>query len=334
MIFDRENWMQFVDGFSISDCAIRSKDMFMFVLTQNTDDPYQDPLPRTRFLMVYADEPVEERFYCSEFSDFDLASIAFHNFQDWEFVAVDLNGRVYSHDNDQEDKETNIPCDLPQSKFITPFSKCVRINGAIHAVAWDRRIFSRKGMNQWEEITQQPGGIPYDQKSLTGKAELSLGFNDLDAFNSSDIYAVGGAGDVWHYNGKKWQQIHFPSNELLYTVCCAGDGNVYITGNLGSLWVGREDRWKKLAAGELSLSFKDSAWFAGRLFCGNDYGLWVMKNGKLESLRDEVGAVVATSCGRIDISPDGSLMLTAGPHGASLYDGQKWDVLFNALQLG
>jgi hypothetical protein len=160
----------------------------------------------------------------------------------------------------------------------------------------------------------------------------------MSAFSENDMYAAGGQGDLWHYNGTKWRQLPFPSNELLHTICCAGDGNVYITGQNGSLWVGREDRWKKLADGELSLPFKDSEWFAGKLYCGSDYGLWVKhEKGQLLPLRDadeSVNGDIAMSSGRIDISPDGSLMLTAGPMGASLYDGKKWQLLFNSNLLG
>jgi hypothetical protein len=211
------------------------------------------------------------------------------------------------------------------------FSKCVRINEDIYLIASRRRIFRRERMEHWTEITQLPGVMPYNPSVLEGST-LDFGFEDIAAFDHSDIYAVGGSGDVWHYNGKKWQQIHFPSNELLFTVCCAGDGNVYITGNNGSLWVGRGDRWKRLSEGRFSSPFKDTAWFAGRLFCGNGLGLWYLKGDKLESIRDEVDSKVATSVGRIDISPDGKLMLTAGPYGATIYDGEKWDVLFNSLQ--
>jgi hypothetical protein len=37
--------------------------------------------------------------------------------------------------------------------------------------------------------------------------------------------------------------------------------------------------------------------------------------------------------GAIDISPDGKLMLTAGPDGAALFDGQRWEVLFSRHDL-
>lgn len=33
---------------------------------------------------------------------------------------------------------------------------------------------------------------------------------------------------------------------------------------------------------------------------------------------------------RIDVSPDGQYLLTAGPQVAILYDGKQWELLFNS----
>jgi hypothetical protein len=73
MIIDQENWNKFFKGFSIVDCAIRSRDMYVFVLSEN--EPKEDVWPRVRFLMVFADEPFDSRFWYTEVGDFQHASI-------------------------------------------------------------------------------------------------------------------------------------------------------------------------------------------------------------------------------------------------------------------
>ncbi|QDQ27522.1 hypothetical protein FNU76_14795 [Chitinimonas arctica] len=156
-------------------------------------------------------------------------------------------------------------------------------------------------------------------------------WNDAAGYSENDIYAIGGAGDVWHFDGKKWSQCSFPSNERLYNVCCGDDGKVYIGGNMGSLYVGRENSWKKLSDGNYSVPWKDIAWFAGKLWCGSDYGLWEWHGTEL--VRAPVPADVQLVSGAIDISPDKTLMLTAGPDGAALFDGTKWEVLFSRHDL-
>ena len=135
--------------------------------------------------------------------------------------------------------------------------------------------------------------------------------------------------------GKQWQQCPFPTNEDLETVCCAGDGNVYISDMKGCVWVGRETRWKKLADADIAWGYQpvDSAWFNGRLYLGSQEGVWTLDaKNHLVPLQDvEPGAPNPTNSGRLDVSPDGKFLLTAGPHGACLHDGQKWTRLFSTF---
>ncbi len=332
MIFDKKSWGKFGHGFSVYDCAIRDRDNLYFLLVEDTE--IQDPIPETRLLFVYADLNIDERFFAKRFTQFNVTSIAYHANSTREILAVDTFGHVYSYDTERDGEEAILDTHWPtQEKRSAGISRVVRVNQQLYAIGSERRIYRRKGINSWPELSAEGPGVPFPHERLTGASVFDFGFEDMSSFGSDDMYAVGGTGDVWHFNGKHWQQIHFPSNELLYTVCCAGDGNVYITGNGGSIWVGRNDRWKRIVEGKFSLSFKDTEWFSGRLYCGNSYGLWFLSNGKLEPLKNEVDSVVATSAGRIDISPDGTLMLTAGPYGASIFDGTNWEVLFNSIQL-
>lgn len=328
MVFDKATWESFAKGFTVYDVAISSPTRFWLELVEQTDSPHRDPLPRTRFLSVNLKKPLGERFYFHEFGHFKFSRLAFNKGARTEVVAVDLGGHVYCYAADGDREEPQIATQLEGSDFVSSVTGIFRIQEDLYAVATDRRIFQRINSGEWREIAKGAGGIPVDKRSLTGDAGMSFGFRSISAFAPDDVYAVGGEGDVWHFDGTRWTQLPFPSNELLYTVCCAGDGNVYITGNMGSLWVGRKDRWKRLAQGTFSVPFKDTAWFAGRLWCGSDYGLWVLQDGKLEV--PDQPAEVRTACGVIDISPDGLTMLTASPHGAALYDGDKWELLFSS----
>ncbi|MBT1539092.1 hypothetical protein B7R78_0018935 [Ralstonia solanacearum] len=328
MIFDRDRYDQFFKGFTVFDCAIGyDNTRYCFVLVEQTESPHRDPLPRTRFLFVRTERSVERRFYFQEFGHFDFTRVAFAEAATTpEFVAVDMEGHTFSYNGTAADEEVpGVDTRWLDGKRRAGLMTVKRVNGEILAIGSDRFVFRRIGPKNWQEL---PGLARPTERLDESAYPLDFGFADVDAFSKDDLYAVGGAGDVWHYDGQGWTQLPFPSNELLYTVCCAGDGNVYITGNMGSLWVGRKDRWKRLAQGTFSVPFKDTAWFAGRLWCGSDYGLWVLQDGKLEV--PDQPAEVRTACGVIDISPDGLTMLTASPHGAALYDGDKWELLFSS----
>lgn len=73
----------------------------------------------------------------------------------------------------------------------------------------------------------------------------------------------------------------FPTNKLLYTVCCAGDGFVYIADFDGAIWKGRNEQWTQITHGGMTMPFLDMGWFDGRLWCASDYGIWVLEDDKL-----------------------------------------------------
>jgi hypothetical protein len=341
MIFDKAKWQECIKGFSIFDCAITRADRVFFTLVENKPD--RDIIPITRFLHCMLDHPLATRFYYRAFDQFSFTYMAFATEPNRELLAVDVSGHTYSYSANHEGLDSELESPWLNNHIIkdnmrSSIRALKRVNGVVYALASERQIFKREAINRWHTLTNTPEGIPFPMKTKPGGGSAtSMGMKDLSAFSPSDMYAAGGKGDLWHYNGKAWKQISFPSNELLSTICCAGDGQVYITGQNGSLWAGRDDSWTKLQDGEISLPFKDSEWFAGKLYCGNDYGLWVKdEKNQLIPLRDafeddaSMNSDIAMSSGRIDISPDGTLMLTAGPQGASLYDGKKWELLFNS----
>jgi hypothetical protein len=67
---------------------------------------------------------------------------------------------------------------------------------------------------------------------------------------------------------------------------------------------------------------------------GAQEGLWTLdaKAKEVVQLNEiETGAPNATNGGRLDLSPDGKYLLTAGPHGACLNDGTGWRRLFSSF---
>lgn len=77
----------------------------------------------------------------------------------------------------------------------------------------------------------------------------AAGFSCVDGFSENDIYAAGGKGDVWNFDGDEWRQIHFPSNMLIESICCGQDGYVYIGAQSGTVFKGRKDQWKMIHRG-------------------------------------------------------------------------------------
>lgn len=105
------------------------------------------------------------------------------------------------------------------------------------------------------------------------------------------MYAVGGEGDVWRFDGAKWHRCPLPTNAYPKTLCCAGDGIVNISEMNGSVWAGRTDTWRRIASADISFGHVpvDSFWFNNRLYLGAQEGIWTIDTAKGRVVRlDEV----------------------------------------------
>jgi hypothetical protein len=328
MLFTRDTWRQAGAGFAIQDCAIRSRTRQCFLMQERQPSP-QRPLPRTRLLFTYPDEPEPaQRYFFRSFSHFDFARLAFDDASGSGYVAVDLGGQVFGHGADHDGNEDPHPAQVPGSELAGVVTQLARIGRRLYSVGGPRRMHRRLGAGRWEDLTAKLA--PPRDADHPGRGLRYL-WQDVAGFSEEDLYAVGGEGDVWHFDGQKWVPCSFPSNELLFNVCCGGDGTVYIGGHRGSLYAGRASKWKKLADGDHGAPWKDLAWFGGRLWCGGDAGLWELRGSRLA--RAEAPPEVQAAAGALDVAPDGQWLLTAGPDGAALFDGTRWDLLFHRQAL-
>jgi hypothetical protein len=341
-IFDEENHAKFFRGYTIYDCAIHTEDIWFFILVEERPD--RDILPRTRFISIGKNRSIDKRFAVFSVGDFGfctaVCNVDLTRNQEREFLAIDTGSQVYSANAQRKGDEKSIDEIVRMSTAQGRsgiIRKVVRVSGQVYAIGDFRKIYRRIGIEQWIELGKEGKGVPLPKDVETGKRySMSLGFKDMSAFSASDMYAVGGEGDVWRFDGDKWHNCPMPTNSDLITVCCAGDGNVYITEFNGSVWMGREEKWKKIAEADIAPGFGpvDSAWFNNKLYLGAQEGLWAIDAKKkmvlpLDEL--EKGAPNATNSGRLDLSPDGKYLLTAGPYGACLNDGTGWQRLFSSF---
>ncbi len=293
----------------------------------------------TRFVAIDIDEPIERRFRGAQTGAFRGTTIAASE-QPRVYVAVVSTSKVHSIEPGRSGDERAIDRVLDMSignGMLGTVRKVVRAAGEIYAVGDYRKIYRRIGVDQWIELGAEGNGVsmPAD---LTSEMDFiyTIGFNDMSAFSKNDMYAVGGEGDAWRFDGEQWHQCLIPTTAKLTTVCCAGNGRVYITEQKGSVWEGRADRWQKVTGKKLPAGFYpvDSIWFNNRLYLGTQYGLFALdkKRGKVVDLKEaEDDAPNPTSSGRLDLSEDGRFLLTAGASGACIHDGTKWRRLFSAL---
>jgi len=193
--------------------------------------------------------------------------------------------------------------------------KC--INGYAYACTGGRGLAKRLENGEWLTLTKQFHETPADPGRI--------GFDDFDAFSESDIYAGGGKGDVWHFDGEHWKQVPLPTNTWVQTICCGEDGYVYISCYEGLTFRGRDNKWQKIHHGGINLGFRDMVWFEGKVWCTSDYGVWTIENGVVKSASLPEG--ISACSGHLSVK-DGVLLM-AGLAGAAFCENGKWEVVIN-----
>ena len=331
MLFTKEDYKLVFDGFIIKDCAIRSINRQIYLLVEDDDEKIKDGyLPQYRFAFTYNErEDVNQRLSCKARNSLNNPKIAY-NANGNELIGLDISGNLYSHSaGDRE--EDKLSQKLKGSEYNSIYQNVKTIGDSMYAIGDPHKLYKRKGLDDWEDLSES---IPLPSYYLDGtlaQSKVKPGWRDADGFSEQDIYLVGGDGDVWHYDGNVFKQCDFPSNEPLANVCCAGDGYVYIGARAGRLWKGKDNQWELISKAELTTRWLDIVWFDDRLFLGGDYGLWEFKDDKV--IKAEVPAEVITCSGSLSLCPENKLLLTAGNHGASMYDGKEWKVLFDRFDL-
>ncbi len=327
MIIDKTSWQNYFQGYSLLDATFSKPTRFWLALIENYGSHDPRKFPKTRILSINTELPMESRFSVSEYAHFDKISLAFQSAPFRDVLGVDLRCSVYSFNSQFNGEEPAIDTRWLENKRAPTVNRLKQVNGRVYAVAGDRMLFMRKDVDQW----QLDDGLPRPQRRLDGSGSvLQFGFNDVAAFPDGEMYAVGGKAEVWHNIDGAWQQVPFPEPIRLDSVCCAGNGLVYVYGQGGSLWVGKNGDWQHILTMEwINLGRNDLIWFDAKLWLGNEYGLWYLDGTTLQLASQLLPTTIAPCFGHLDLSADSTQLLTHNAHAAAFYDGLQWQILFD-----
>lgn len=310
-------------GYRLTDCIVRNKETIFFIAsedcTQWTDWEEDGGYPEEsalykRVISLQMSRGQPQKWGNATLHGYSRLTAGISQVPKEQLIVGSLTGQIYVAGSGDIGAEDEIESYLRGT--LDSFST---IEGKLYIAGSGRTVGIRKGKNLWQWISQD---LPYDEKEDV----FTAGFASLDGFSQSDIYAAGGKGDVWHFNGKQWRHIDFPSNLRIETICCGGDGRVYISGCEGHTFVGRGDTWKKVKTEDpISLSFKDMAWYEDRVWCSNDYGVWWIVDDQL--VKATIPAFAQISAGHLS-ARDGVLLL-AGFYGSAFLEKGQWHQIFS-----
>ncbi len=320
----RSIWNENLKGWSIVDCAIRSRNSISVVARKCPTEEFRgwDHEIPTRLIQVSTDEQSRKlstgRASIENIGNPRLGVSLQPIAQNLIFTPGEF-GSVYATGSGQRGLEKITPTlESPGIKRI------VCINGWAYAVGLLRQVYKRVEIGRWEKLPED--GL--FTRGFSGESPAWMGFRDMDGPDERSLYAVGGHGEVFVFDGRRWHQCDFPSNEQLATVTVAPNGDVYITGEAGNIWLGKEDTWKLIHRGDSSILNRDSVWFNDMLWVSSDYQTRIVKNGVVGTVMHQ--GEPQWLAGHMD-ARDGILVI-AGQQNVRMFDGDDWHWLIQPYE--
>jgi hypothetical protein len=336
MLVTSEEYKSTFNNYYIVDCAARDRNVFAFALDRILTDAeveeeeekkFDRSMRPKRLITFFRQEAEGDRCGGTDFDQWGHLTLGAMTVPKSQFLLYELHKkRVYVIGSGEETFETPLDgitnVDSPMHSIV---EKIKTFNGKAFMSGGNRGFAERLGPNKYRSHKNLVRGIPYE----TGHGGQD-GFYDFDLFAEDDIYAAGGKGDVWHFNGTAWRQIPLPTNAWLQTVCCGGDGMVYISGYEGLCFMGRGDSWKQISSGGVYLGWRDMVWFEGKAWATSENGLWTIENGQVAYLSG-LPSEVRVCAGNLYVA-DG-VMLLAGLGGACFRENGQWHNIFTKRQM-
>jgi hypothetical protein len=186
------------------------------------------------------------------------------------------------------------------------------IGEQVVAVGMGRQVWRRDASGAWAAIDQ--GARPAE-----GEREV-VGFEAVDGFSDSDMYAVGWSGEIWHYDGARWSREASPTTAVLTGVLCGGDGTVYACGRKGLLLARRAGVWSVIEHASMIDDLWHLAWYRDTLYLASMDGLFTLAGERLLAL--QFGDDAPSSCYHLAVG-DGVLW-SVGAKDIMAFDGAAW----------
>ncbi len=292
--------------------CIMSPNYFSVLLALDEEDLHTKDLNEqeiivNRFCVYDLEREEGDRWGYGGFEGEWISPIAVHTKFE-EYLVSDCAGNVYY-------------CGLGENKRVEDKNHGIfglkNIHGSIYGVAPSRTVYKRLGADKWS-VDHRLIALPGAQQTA------KKGFEDIDGFSESDIYAVGGDRDVWHFDGDDWSPLDISRRPFrCECVVCAEDGYVYIGGRDGAIARGRGDEWKTYFPEGSEEDFLSIVSYRGRVFAGTEQGTFIIGEDLTPQPYNFEGQLRPIA-GRFMYTAYDRLLIASNFNQIAFFDGEKW----------
>ena len=188
-----------------------------------------------------------------------------------------------------------------------------RIGDQVFAVGMSRQAYVRNG-EIWQRI---------DADILAKDGEIA-GLNDIDGFDSDEVYSAGLNGEIWRFDGQRWHSVPSPTNVQLNSVR-RYDEYVYIAGSSGIVVRGRGDAFSVVATESSKANFYAIEGFNESVYLASMSALYRLGDDGVEKIRLKVRPPI--TAGSLHAA-DGILLSVGVNHVFTTNDGALWTQVF------
>lgn len=320
----RNDAKSMLDGFEIVDCAVRSAEYLyllathVYTLDDDADDgpmglPTDEPREAIRIAVYFPDKPSGQRWAFRTLRHIEFMRCAVARVPVPQLISVSLDGQVYALGSGVSAMEARI-AEHRHGPLRGSVRAVTSIDGQVYAVQGNRGLCRRAGPSQWHSLCAD---LPV---ARTWQARDRQGFNCVAGSSASHLYAGGDGGDLWRYDGQRWETCPLADRYDIVTLCCTSEQEIYAGCRTGEIFRGCGQRWDKVA--ELPSLGRQPRMtvYQGQLWCASGTGIWTLQGHRCTraSVPEEVAVAGAA------LSASGDLLLIAGAHQAAWYDGRHW----------
>ena len=220
-------------------------------------------------------------------------------------LAVSSEGNVYSYVGGRENLEK-----IPTVRGDIRNLMCV--DGVVYACGVRRQVFRRDSAINWIDISAPEPS--QNEKRM-------VGFEAINGFSNTELYAVGWSGDIFRYDGLKWNDIVSPTNNVLTSVACGDNGFAYIVGRNSTFIKGRNDSWEIIDTEGIIDDFWDVHWFNDKVYISSMSRLYEFDGNIFRPV--DVGVDRPSTCHKLTSSE--GIMWSVGTKDFIKFDGLKWE---------
>lgn len=186
------------------------------------------------------------------------------------------------------------------------------VGDTVFAVGMARQVYKRQKAGLWIRCDQGARGA-------RKKWEIA-GFKSVDGFGPKSVYAVGFKGEIWFFEGSRWQQLDSPTNIKLERIKCVPPNNIFISGARGTFIKAGNNQWTIVPNDLTNSTLWGLEYFNEKVYLSDRKKVYVFYGTDIMNVDMQLGREVTTCY----LHANDGVLWSVGDKDIVVFDGTSW----------